>query len=282
MILTVPVTVTDTQSGEKATASATGSVRIPFGVNTQQYANIAPSLSGITLTKSFTGTGWPNGVPSSWPGNNKYPPPPGTTTLACFNPAPQMVVSGQLDGPLSTFFGQAPPGSWATAWQEGDDNPGNGFWSQPGASASLLTDMHAYLHGLKQQVNPGILYGEDFGAYPAAVAGKDITPYVCPGLDFYSVDGYQNKATQTAANVFGVTWQQIVSVVPGARPAITECNTTVDTTGAWFQDCYSWLIANRGVLFTLWYGVGTHYTYPWPPSAQALAVLQSISQDCAA
>lgn len=279
MKLSVPVTVTDPASGGSATATATCSVRIPFGVNTAAYGIVSPSLSGVSFTKSFADTGLTNGVPAKWPGNPKYSLPAGTTTLACFRPDPQMTISGQLDSLLTAFIKQAPAGSWLTAWQEAND-PGNSYWSQPGASVSQLVTMHAYLHALVKKTSPAVLYGEDLGTYPVYAQGQDITSYTCPGLDWYSLDGYDPKGTFTPEAVFGKAWQGILAAAPGARPAITETN-SADTTGAWFTACWEWLSANRGVLFsTFWNGPAQKYLYD--PSAGYVAALQAISDECAA
>ena len=281
MIVTGEFTLTDETTGKAATVSASTSVRIAFGVNLAEYATVSPDLPGITFTKAFseptTGT---NGVPSKWPGDSATKPPAGTTTLSCFCPDPAMAIAGELDASYTAYVKLAPAGSVITAWQEG-----NGSWSGVWANGFTVANwraMHTRLAGLTAAANPAVRYGQVVATSPVR-GGQDITPYVVPGMSWYSMDGYDLQGTSTPEAVFGETWAGILSVEPSARCAITETNST-DATGGWFTDCWEWLTGNNGVLFSTFWETATSggQHYPFPPSAAALAALQSVGQQCAA
>jgi len=282
VILSVPVTVTDPAAGKSATASVSSSVRVAFGTNLAEYATVSPALPGITFTKAFsepaTGT---NGVPPKWPGDSASKPPAGTRTLSCFCPDPAMLLAGELDTPVKTYFGLAGPDDVATAYQEG-----NGSWSPVWATAGFTVAdwraMHVRLAGLAADASPGLRYGQVLATSPVR-GGQDITPYVVPGMGWYSMDGYDLSGTSTPEAVFGETWAGILTVEPAARCAITETN-SADTTGEWFTGCWEWLTANGGVLFSSFWETATSggQHYPWPPSDAVLATLQDISEQCAA
>lgn len=281
MILTVPVQVDDPAAGTSSTAEASASVRVPFGVNLTAYAAVSPSLDGLTWVKVFADSSG-NGVPVKWPGNPANPVPAGATALVCFDPDPAMTLAGTLKSQLSAYIEQAPEGSWLTGWQEAN-RPGGPYQSLSGSSAAQLTDLHGYLHNLVQQVNPGVLYGECISTSPVR-AGQDVTPWICPGLGWYSMDGYDPDGNSTPEAVFGQAWQDILTVAPDARPAISETN-SIDPTGGWFTSCWDWLTSRNGTLIATFWGQGgegSQHEYVFPPPAAALAALQSVGAQCSA
>lgn len=245
-----------------------------YGVNAHVLKAVTPAsggLSGINFVKVFN---YNVGVPSSWPGpppgqNQPVPGPDGA--LVCFLPPPGPLLAGQLDGQLRAFLAGAQPGTWLTAWQEGND-PSNGFWSQPGASRpSDLANVHAYLRDFCAAHAPQVAYGQDFGSSPIYGAGQDCTKYTVPGLAWYSFDGYDRPAQDasgqwvsrfTAAEVFA-GMGQIRAKWPKANLAVTETNTqrvTEDpaSAGQWFLDVAQVAKQHDCLLFCTWWGpVGT-------------------------
>jgi hypothetical protein len=284
VITTATVTVTGRTSGKTATATASCSIPVPFGVNLAMLPQIAPSLGGIGHVKAFISGSPPDGVPTSWPGSSKTTPvPAGVRVMMCFTPDPVKLLSagGPLDGAIADWIAGANPGDWVTAHMEGN-LPGNAFRSVPGSSPAMWADMHGYLHALVAKRRPDIAYGVNYGMGAAAAGTQTLADWAVAGMGFLACDGYAHQAADSPASVFGTGWNQILSVLPDARPGIAETNTTADATGKWFTDCMTWLESMNGVLFSLWAGAGTHFTYSWPPSPQALAALQSVSAQCAA
>ena len=282
MITTATVKVTSKTTGKSATATASCSVPIHFGVNSAMYSQVAPSLPGVTFTKWFAGSGAVNGIPPNWPTAKQAPA--GCTTMACINPDPVKLLAagGPLDGAVAAFLGGAKSGDWVTGWQEWNI-PSNSFWSVPGATISMGFDVHGYMAALVQRERPDLKYVIDFGTAPVQAGTQTLADYVPPGwTGLLTLDGYMHQAGDTAASVFGTAWDQVLGVVPEARPAITETNSSVDMTGAWFTSCFSWLVANAGILFATWWGPGTHFSMPFDPSQPYVAALQSVSQQCAA
>jgi hypothetical protein len=291
-----------TVTAGNATATGSFSVRRGYGVNAHVISATAVKggLTGITFVKLFNYT---PGVPTSWPGppaSQNQPVPAGAQVLVCFMPPPADLLAGKLDAQLKTWLAQAPAGAWLCAWQEGND-PSNPIWQQPGITKPAdVAAVHGYLRNCCAAHAPQVVYGQDFGSSPIYGAGQDCTAYTVPNLGFYSFDGYDRPAKNSAgvwvskysaAQVFAGLGQ-IKAKWPNARVAITETNTqrvTEDpaSAGAWFTDVYAVACKYGCSVYATWWGPPSSANPDWQkieftPGAPYVSALNAIAEDCAA
>ncbi|MGO9298158.1 MAG: hypothetical protein ACLP52_30490 [Streptosporangiaceae bacterium] len=244
-----------------------------FGVNDTSWPEISAAAGGVTGWRAYAPPS--AGVPRRWPGTHSGPVPAGVQTpVVSIKPDVSQVISGALDARLAAYFSLVPPGAWVTCWHEGE-KPGLHF------SREQIQRLHARVYSVFRAHAPRTaLYGQIFSTYAATrpSSPQALGPWVAPGLDFYGLDGYQYEPGETVEQVLAEPAAQITAVVPGARLAITETNTSFGQQARWFAEAFG--LATRQGWLAMFPFFGSGRNYPWHPADLALvAGLRVINQE---
>jgi hypothetical protein len=228
--------------------------------------------AGITPLPVWRAYNTPSpGVPAVFPGGGQVIPAGVIWPMVSIKPNIADVLSGSLDGALAAWAKILPPGARVTCWHEGEKA---GF----GYSAASIVGMHDRVYQIvKTNALPSVQYGQVYTCF-SATNGR-VTAWTCPGLDFYAGDGYQTRADQTAASVFGPWAAQVLLAEPYASFDIWESNSTLSDAkrAVWFSSTWIWSRANNAEVCSFFYG----QSIPWAGNDGPLAVasLKDIAAD---
>lgn len=238
--------------------AATGEL---FGVEHGAAFNQAASeTTGLTAERIYSPSS--NPIPSSWPA-----PAPGATAIYSFKPNLADVVSGVDDAAIIASLRAMPAGSWATLWHEA--NLPNRV-----SSANDYDNAIAHVNTLIAQNHIPVVWGQIF----AVANSQDLTPWIVPGLGFYSEDGYGRASdpSRTPQVVFEKSFAEIRDVVPNANVGVTETgvvNGTVAQTSTWDRAAWHYTCQQGAKAFVLWALQGS--AVPNLPNAKTLRYLAS-------
>lgn len=241
-----------------------------FGTNMGAWSSVSQSVNGMTACRAYCTAS--QNVPATWPGS--APVPPGSVPVLSFKPDLASVLNGSLDTALENYFKSAPPGAFVTAWAEGN-LPSIKFPGSPYQLAAL----HAYLHGVAKQVNPGLKFGGIYGTYRVYTSGQDLRPFICPGLDFYMFDGYQGNASQTPDTIFGEAYRQLHSVTDWPAFGIAETNSSVSQ-APWLAASFGWAKSQGAMAYMPFFSSADGYPFS-TASADTISALCTIASEAA-
>jgi hypothetical protein len=217
-----------------------------YGTNSTAFQAMQAVIPGTTACRIYVEEA--QGIPTQFPDDN--PPTFTCVPIVSFQPNVQQLLSGQLDSELETYMKAAKPGAWLTAYHEANI-PANPFIKN-GGTAEEFVAMQAYLRDLARQANSGLLIGQ--------ILGCSATPdqaWVCPGLDFYGLDGYARLSGDTAMTIFDTWIGTIRAVQPDAPLAITENNAGQVSSAdqiLWFEETFGVALNHCMLAFLTWWG----------------------------
>lgn len=227
-------------------------IAMPVGINNAQWPTISATVPGLQTALAYNGKAiGTNGIPASWPGPGIVFEPSVPIQVVDFTPNPVTdVISGALDGLLTTFFEGAPDGSYLLPLHEVQSGQN---LNQFGYTGAQIQAMDSHMMALKNSINPTLLYGRGFSTYEVYSQGQNPTQYISEGVDFYSMDGYQTVATNTPDDIFGAMWDYIQAAIgSGADIKIVETNSSINPV-TWIPAVYQWAIEhNITLLETYW------------------------------
>lgn len=201
-----------------------------LGVNLDAWPDVSASVAGLTGVRAYHQPA--DGVPAEWRGDL----PARAVPVVSLRPNPYDLLAGEYDADLPAFLASAPPSARVELWHACnalDQDEAARYHVTP----RLLVAASAYVRAVARDVAPGVLVGQGFATYPVWRRGQDLTPWVCPGLDWYGLDGYQgHDEDRTPASVFGPAIDQARSAGATGPLLITETNSSVDQ-AAWFDAC---------------------------------------------
>lgn len=208
------------------------------------------------------------GVPTAWPQSE----PSAATGIVSFRPGDQ-ILTGAYDTALESFLSGAPAGSWLVDWHE-KNLPSAGFWG----TAAQAVAVDVYLSEFIRVHGYPITFGQIFSTYQPGDASKFAGPWVCPGLDFYGMDGYQAGTNRTPTQVFGQLVNDITDVYSNADLAITETNTQAGTPD-WYLECFGYAVNHQMLAWLTFWGFGAVEYNPAGLYVPALANIAEIATE---
>lgn len=258
-------------------AALTPSPAILFGVNSPSWnAVVAAGVTGMTAAEVFTTKiGGPNnGYLASW--SDAHVPVGVTIPVINFSPDVATTLSGANDARITAMFSGAPNGTMIEAYHEVN-------LKANGIDGPTIQALDTYLLGKIHAVNATLKVGRGLATSPVR-SGTDPTPWITPGMDFYTMDGYQsNSATETPDFVFnsasGVagagTLNAFQTAVPGKPIGIMETGTPFNMPN-WLASMTAYAQNNQLNMVLPYFLSGVPQSQPW--SNSFTAAMQSMSK----
>lgn len=219
--------------------------------------------------------GYASGVPSTWPGTQGAPMPPGAVPIVSIGGAPADILDGSLDAKLVTWFSFVPEGavvSWGHEYEA----------HQYGFTAADILACHEHCYELfEDHASPGASYVQIWTAF-SATCGR-VTPFASPVVDGHFADVYMTSAADTVAGKIE-PWLEQVQAAPGMRAdislGIAETNAAQPAwRPGWIAETWAWA---ESVGASAWCLFCDAPGYAWDPADLAtIAAIKAITAQAA-
>ncbi|HEY2455599.1 MAG TPA: hypothetical protein VGI71_23890 [Scandinavium sp.] len=238
-----------------------------FGCDSQNFPLYKATLPHVTVARVYAKeTEGVAGIPITWPISSGQVASGAAVYIISFRPNDVVgFINGAYDGPTKSWLAKLPDNTALCVYHEGNLTT-NYFRAVINGTADQFVAAHQKLQQLANQVNSTHTVGQVL--FTSSVPNPN-SPWITPGLDWYGLDIYGGKNTQTFAQASDVAFQNILNVVPDAVLAVIETNDSQDTVSAYnqfFLDGFNEAKARGMKFYMTWWGTDPTAT---PPSFNA-------------